>query len=87
MHNHRFLSRLLSVGYLQGFTVGVVDVYERREAAVDGDPSADEGPQSVGVGDPDPEHLGQSKWTQWRGREQLKYKTKPTSLQSLLVAH
>lgn len=51
--------RLLCVRYLQRFTVRVVDVYEWREAAVDGDSSPDEGPQSVGVGDPDPKHLAQ----------------------------
>lgn len=49
----------LCVRYLQRFTVRVVDVYEWREAAVDGDSSPDEGPQSVGVGDPDPKHLAQ----------------------------
>lgn len=69
LHNDSFFFKpmrgcLLCVGYLQRFTVGVVDVYERREAAVDGDSSPDEGPQSVGVGDADPKHLGQSKRTE-----------------------
>lgn len=61
---------MLCVGYLQRFTVGVVDVYERREAAVDGDSSPDEGPQSVGVGDPDPKHLAQTNTTKQREQQQ-----------------
>lgn len=69
MHNDSFFKPmrgcLLCVRYLQRFTVGIVDVYERREAAVDGDSSPNEGPQSVGVGDADPKHLGQSKRIQW----------------------
>ena len=47
----------MAVRHLQWFTVRVVDVYERWEAAVYRNSSPDEGPQSVGVWDPDPKNL------------------------------
>lgn len=47
----------MTVIYLQRLTEGVVDVYQRGEAAVYWDSGPDEGPQSVGVRDADPENL------------------------------